>query len=596
MKSKVSDYIFKFLEDKGVDTAFSISGGAAAHLLDSISKTKIKLIFNKHEQACAMAADAYFRVAGKPALVLITNGPGSTNTITGVLGAYQDSIPVIVVSGQVTTNNLMEGLGVRQIGVQESDIIPMVSPITKYAKCITDATTIQKELELAYQEATTGRFGPVWLDVPLDIQSAQIEVEESKRVSEFWSNVTDKDEHLDYINLIASDLKESKRPLLVVGHGVRLANSIKLLEELQCRLQIPVVSTWNAKDMFDHDDPQYIGNFGILGERAANFAIQKSDFLIILGSRMSIPQVGYQFAKFSPNSVKVMVDVDSAELKKPTLKIDYPVQMHLKEFLEKLLVVIKDAAFDSDVRRGWQERTLVWKKKYPVYQKEYGDIVERINSFHFMEVLSKSLRSGDIVVTDMGTSFTCTMQSLKVRKDNRLFTSSGCASMGFGLPGAIGAAVASKGKNRIICICGDGGIQMNIQELQTIRQYDLPIKIFLLNNNGLLAISLMQDNLFNSNYVGSTPESGACNPNFHELAISGYGIQQTWQLSNNSQLESNIDYILEESGTSFCEILMAQHQLLIPRVQSSKDSKGNIISATLDNMFPYLSKEEMESL
>jgi acetolactate synthase-1/2/3 large subunit len=573
---KVSDYIFDFLKSKGIDTIFSVSGGAAAHLLNSVSERDFKYICNYHEQACAMAAEGYARMANKPACVLVTNGPGSTNTLTGVVGAYQDSIPMIVISGQVPVNQSLGSLKdvkLRQLGVQECDIISMVKPITKYAVQITNPNSVVSCLEEAYNQATTGRKGPVWLDIPLDIQSSQIDPKEY------------------YIEDVIEAIFNSKKPVIVTGNGIHLSNSEKEFLELKNILQIPVISTWTSKDLLDHNDPLFVGNFGLLGERAANFAVQNADLLLILGSRMSVPNVGYQHQLFSTNSIKIMVDIDENELRKPTIKVDYPINKDLKFFLSH----IKNKLSNREIPKwdSWITKTQFWKTTYPVFQPQYKTNTDKINSFYFMEVLSDKIKDNNVIVTDMGTSYTCTMQSLQMNGKARLFTSSACCSMGFGLPGAIGAYFADQTKD-IILIAGDGGLQMNIQELQTVVHNKIPLKIFLLNNNGYLAISLMQDNLFKGKYIGSNPQSGISNPNFVKLA-EAYGFK-TYSFNNNTELENGIESVLNEDGPILCEIMMVENQLLIPRVQSSKDKNGKIISNSLENMFPYLSEEEMKKI
>lgn len=584
---KVSDYIFDFLASKEIDTIFSVSGGAAAHLLNSVAEKNFKYICNYHEQACAMAAEGYARIANKPACVLVTNGPGSTNTITGVVGAYQDSIPMVIISGQVPVNQSLGSLNnikLRQLGVQECDIIDMVKGITKYAVQVTDPKTIPYHIAMAYNEATTNRMGPVWLDIPLDVQSALIEPEEFIINNSFKTT--------DYnIENIVDIILHSKRPLIITGNGIHLSKTEHYFKILKDKLKIPVISTWTSKDLMDHNDPLFVGNFGLLGERAANFAVQNADLLLVLGSRLSIPNVGYQSHLFSPNSIKVMVDIDENELNKPTIKIDYPINEDLNNFFIDILPLLQNKSIPN--WDEWIDKTQSWKAKYPVFQPEYKTNTNRINSFYFMEVLSDKLTDNNVIVTDMGTSYTCTMQSLQMNGNNRLFTSSACCSMGFGLPGAIGAHFGDLSKN-IILVAGDGGLQMNIQELQTIIHNKIPLKIFLLNNNGYLAISLMQDNLFKGKYIGSNLESGVSNPNFIKLA-DAYGFK-TYTFNNNIELEKGIDEVLNTEGPVLCEIMMVENQLLIPRVQSSKDESGKIISNSLENMFPYLSKEEMKEI
>ena len=587
---KVSDYIFDFMSSKDMDTIFLVSGGAAGHLLNSIAnRDDFKYICGYHEQACSMSAESYGRLKNKPACVLVTNGPGSTNAITGVSGAYGESIPMIVISGQVPTNQSLSSLPkevqLRQFGVQECDIINVVTPMTKYAVQITDSKDIKYHLQRAFYEATTGRMGPVWLDIPLDIQNAMVDVDELDSYD--FPNVEYRNPYVDVVNLIS----KSKKPLIVAENGIHLSNTEEKFKQLVSRLKIPIVSTWTAKDLMNDDDRLFIGNFGLLGERSANLAIQNSDLLLILGSRLSIPNIGYRTDLFSPNSKKIMVDIDKNELNKPTLNIDYPIHNNLSNFFDDILLTFDSSNFPN--YDNWIDLAKHWKSKYKVFKSEYKDNKNKINSFYFMEVLSDKLTDNNIVVTDMGTSYTCTMQSLKMNGKNRLFTSSTQASMGFGLPGAIGSHFACPDKD-IILITGDGGLQMNIQELQSVIHHQIPMKIFVLNNNGYLAISLMQDNLFNSKYIGSNNQSGVSNPDFVKIS-EAYGFK-SFRFENNHQLENNVDEVLNTDGPVLCEIMMVENQLLIPRVQSRKDSLGNIISTSLEDMYPHLDEAEMNQI
>lgn len=586
MKIKLSDYVFEFLKSKNINTAFSVSGGAAAHLLDSAKKYDIKYIANYHEQASAMSAEGYARVKSKPALVLVTNGPGSSNTITGVVGAYQDSIPMFIISGQVPVNqSLSTNPNLRQLGVQELDIIKVVSSTTKYAVQVTDPKSIKYHLEKAYYECITGRKGPVWLDIPLDVQSALIETEELSTFSPTIEN-----HPTSNYQYIIDLISQSERPLVVTGNGIHLSNTENEFLNLLNKLQIPAISTWTSKDLFNWNDPLFVGNFGLLGERAGNFAVQKADLLLVLGSRLSIPNIGYRNDLFSPNSTKIMVDIDFEELNKSTLKIDHKIKSDLKEFIPQLSNIIPENLPQWD---NWIKEVNTWKHKYPTFLPKYKENTNKINSFYFIEVLSNYLKDNHVVVTDMGTSYTCTHQSLKTNGKNRLFTSSGCCSMGFGLPGAIGAYYGNQ-NNEIILVAGDGGFQMNIQELQTIAHNQIPIKIFILNNNGYLAISLMQDNLFEGNYIGSTPNSGVSSPDFLKIA-SAYGIKSV-KFSSNQELEKGIEDVLNYQGPILCEIEMPEHQLLIPRVQSKKDESGKITSVSIENMFPFLPDKELKQI
>lgn len=579
-KIKVSDYIIQLLQQKGVDTGYCIAGGAAAHLMESTRVSDIRVIHNYNEQACAMAAEGYARMAKKPALVLVTNGPGSSNLITGVLGAWQDSIPMFVISGQVPRHQTLsaEPLPLRQLGLQEANIISMVQYCTNYAVQLTDASRIKYEVDRAWYLATTGRMGPVWLDIPIDLQAEFIDPDLQ---AEYLPEVIYLRGHHDMTD-INTVISRAQRPLIIAGNGIHLADAEVEFRQLVDRLQIPVICTWNATDLFSFEDPLYVGNFGLLGERAANFAVQRADLLLILGSRLSIPCIGYNSQDFAPDAVKIMVDIDHNEIIKHTIKIHYPCAGDVKDIMPSI-----QAQVDCS---HWTQLLMDWKYRFPVFGEDHVRDADYVNSFDFMEHLGTCLRANDVVVTDMGTSFTCTMQSLRNTGHNRLFTSSALCSMGYGLPGAIGAQVASPG-SRVICIAGDGGFQMNIQELQTVVQYNLPIKIILLDNAGYLAISLMQDNLFDKQHFGADAASGVGSPDFCAVA-NAYGIP-SHRLDTLEQVLEQLADLLAQPGPALIEINMVRNQLLIPRVQSRRDQNGNITSGSLDSMFPYLSEAEL---
>jgi acetolactate synthase-1/2/3 large subunit len=578
MKIKASDYLILMLKARGVDSVFSVSGGASAHLMESVRESGIQTTHCYHEQACAMAADAYARIKKKPAVVLVTNGPGSSNTITGVLGAFQDSVPMIVISGQVPRLQTIAESGhqLRQFGVQEADITKLVAPITKYCATITDPSRLAAIVDEAWQLATTGRMGPVWLEIPLDVQAELIDAEP-------FPVATPAKQKQDFrIDEIIEVLTCARRPLIIAGAGIHLASCENAFLELVQHLGIPVASTWNASDLFKYDDPLFVGNFGLLGERAANFAVQHADLLLILGSRMSIPNIGYATALFSPGSLKVMVDIDPDEITKKSLAVDIPVVADLAGFIPALLTKASSSGYPR-----WGSVVKEWKQRFNLFKEDHLRRDDAINSYDFMHCLSEQLQAGDIVVTDMGTSFTCTMQSLRNTGVNRLFTSSACCSMGFGLPGAIGASFADPA-SRVICIAGDGGFQMNIQELQTIVHHRLPVKIFILNSNGYLAISLMQNNLFGGKYFGSTPESGVSAPQFARIA-NAYGITSFRIASPDNFSPQVLSDIMAIEGPVLTEVMIPPNQLMIPRVQSMRGDDGKFVSGSIDMMFPYLS-------
>lgn len=585
---RVADYIFSILADIGVRQVFAVSGGAAMHLLDAVGKNpRLEYIATHHEQAAAMAAEGYSRIAGRPGVALVTSGPGGTNAITGVCGAWVDSIPTVFISGQVTCNTLLEGTGLRQFGIQESDIVTLVGSITKYAVTVKDPMTIRYHLEKAITMATTGRPGPVWLDIPLDVQSQMVNEQ----------NLTGYDRPADALGLDQGQkekiaecvrlLKAAKRPVLIIGYGIRLARAENEIGKLIEQLKVPVVSSWTASDLIATDSDLYVGRSGIMGDRGGNFAVQNADLLLIIGSRMSIPQVGYNFHLFAREARKIVVDIDRHELEKPSLSVDLPLRMDAKAFITELLVQIEASCAWQDTD-GWLLKCRGWKRKYPVALPEYAHNKDKVNSFYFVDVLSRKLDKDAIVVTDMGTSFTCTMQTFHVKKGQRLFTSSGHASMGFGLPGAIGACFGA-GKKKTICISGDGGLQMNIQELQTMVHYRLPIILFVVNNKGYLSIKLMQQNHF-GNYVGSEASSGVTTPDMMKIAYA-YGIDAI-RINDQQALDQNIDTVLAKPGPFICEIMMPEDQPLIPRTSSLKKPDGKIISRPLEDLYPFLDREE----
>jgi len=587
--TKLTDYIFSFIAELGVKDIFAVSGGAAMHLVDSLGKSEdLNYIATQHEQAAAMAAEAYARISGKPGVALVTSGPGGTNTITGVCGAWIDSIPTIFISGQVTSDTLIGDTSLRQFGIQESNIVELVRPITKYAVTVTDPKMIKYHLQKATYLATTGRPGPVWLDIPLDIQGQLINLDELVSFNPEEDLQKNKNQDLSQqVDKCLSMLKKAKQPVLICGYGIRLSKGEKEFIQLVEKLKIPVISSWTSSDLIPTDHEFYIGRSGIMGDRAGNFTVQNSDLLLIIGSRMSVPQVGYNYSTFARNAKKIMVDIDEAELTKPSIKPDLPIKADAKEFIVSLISQLEKELVTLPVD-DWLQKCSNWKRKYPVALPDYKGNREGVNSFYFVDLLSRKLDNKAVVVTDMGTSFTCTMQTFKTKPGQRLFTSSGHASMGFGLPGAIGACFAND-KQKTICISGDGALQMNIQELQTLVHYKLPVILFVLNNKGYLTIKLMQQNHF-GRYVGSEPKSGYSCPDIIKVATA-YGIKAE-RVRNQDELHSRIDQIIGEPGPFVCEIMMPEDQPLIPRVSSLKKPDGTIVSKPLEDLFPFLDRKE----
>lgn len=586
---KLTDYIASYVADIGVKHVFAVCGGGAMHIVNSFGESeRIEYIATHHEQAAAMAAEGYARITGVPGTALVTSGPGGTNAITGVYGAWVDSIPTIYISGQVTRDTLIKDTGLRQFGIQEGKIVEIVKPITKYAVTVTDPNTIRYHIEKACYLTMTGRPGPIWLDIPLDVQSKLINPDELPRFKPDHPVRKEPDYVLHGLVSECLDLLgNAKRPVLIYGYGVRLAGAEDDLRQLVRIFRIPCVSSWTTSDIIPTDDENYIGRSGIMGDRSGNFSVQNSDVLLIIGSRMSIPQVGYNYKLFARASKKIMVDIDNAELNKPSLELDLPIQAGAKEFLTETLQQIKEKKISLKID-DWRRRCTDWKKRYPVALPEYKENKDKVNSFYFIDLLSEKLGSDSVVVTDMGTSLTCTMQTFKTKPGQRLFTSSGFSSMGFGLPGAIGACFA-QGKKKTILVTGDGGLQMNIQELQTVIHYNLPLVIFVLNNEGYLTIKLMQQNHF-GRYVGSDPSSGLSCPDIVKLATA-YGIKSE-RISTQEELRQRLDAILAEPGPYICEIIMPAEQPLIPRVSSLKLPDSRIVSKPIEDLYPFLDRKE----
>ncbi len=582
-----SDFIAKYLTDKGYDTAFGVTGGGAMFLNEAFRKQKkLKFVFTHHEQAAAMAAEAYCRIKKKSAILSVTSGPGGTNAITGVIGSWVDSIPMIIFSGQVESKDMIGKSHTRQIGIQEANILDLIKSITKYSITLNSKSNIENELNKAMYISETGRPGPVWIDIPLDIQSKKFI--RKKNIKNFKSKNI-KPKKINNIDKIYSMLIKSKRPLILIGNGIHISNSEKNFLEFINKIKIPILSTWNASDIIETNNKFYFGRPGLFGNRIANLAIQSCDLLIILGSRLSVPITGYQMKNFSPLSKKIYVDIDEFEIRKRDLKTNISLKCDLKIFFMQFNKFLKRKYQIS--RPDWQKK-LSESKRFINEKNMYVNPKNYINSFNFIKTLSKNLRGNENIVTDMGTSFTCTMQSFQQKKKQRLFTSSGIAAMGFGLPGLIGAYFANK-KKIPICITGDGGVMFNLQELQTIINYKIPAKIFILNNNGYLTMKLMQEKNFKK-FVGADFKSGIKFPDFIKLSKSlGFS---TFKINNEKKLDINLKKILKSKKPIICEILMPPMQELVPRVQTQMNKDGTFEPSMIDNMYPFMSREKLNKI
>ena len=586
---RVADYIFKYLADQGVRHVFLVTGGGAMFLNDALGKEKrLKYVCNLHEQACAIAAEGYARVTGTPGVLNVTTGPGGTNAITGVAGAWLDSIPILVISGQIKRETCMAfypELKLRQLGDQELNIVDVVRPITKYAAVVRKAEDIRYELEKAWHLCQSGRPGPVWLDVPLDIQAAPLDEGALAGYTVEQESFLPETSEVQLREIVAR-LKQAARPAIIAGIGVRHGQGTELLRDLAEQHDIPVLTSISGIDLIESDHPLFFGRPGILGERSANFIMQNSDFLLVLGTRMGLRIIGYAYDKVARAAFKVMVDADAGELQKPTFKPDIPVHADAGEFLKKLLPAIPaDYRSSSD----WLNYCQRLKKQYPVITCEHRERQDYVSTYFFAELVGKKCAGNAVVVTGNGVAYTSTFQAIPVQKNMRVFANQACASMGYGLPAAIGAAFAGEGRE-VICLTGDGSLQMNLQELQTIKNYDLPLKLFVYNNGGYLSIKLTQRAFFNGNFVGSEAGSGIILPDLEKLAAA-YGLPFA-RLSTNVEAEENLSDILSRKGPVIIEVMTDPFEVLSPKASSKQLPDGRIVSAPLEDLSPFLPREE----
>lgn len=602
-KMKLSDYIADKVVQLGVRHVFMITGGGAMHLNQSLGRhPRLECFFNHHEQAASMAAESYCRLTNRPALVNVTSGPGGTNAITGVHGAWTDSIGMLVISGQVkmATTVRSSRLPLRQLGDQEIDIEPLVKSITKYSVMVTDPETIRYHLEKAFYLMLSGRPGPCWIDIPIDIQGVQIETEQLTGFDPAELQKIGEPAELllvaDFIAMsdqILHRLLQAKRPLIFAGGGVRLSGAHQSFLSLIEQLGVPVVTGWNAHDVIWNKHSCYVGRPGTVGDRAGNFAVQSADLLLVLGSRLNVRQVSYSWDSFAQNAYKIWVDIDPLELQKPTVRADLPVVANLRNLLPVLAERVAGViAFYQDERR-WHQEWLEWcrvrAERYPVVLPEYWES-EQINPYCFIDALFNILPEDEVVVTANGTACVAGFQAANLKQGQRLWTNSGSASMGYDLPAAIGACIGNH-RRRVICLAGDGSVMMNLQELQTIVGNQLPIKIFILNNAGYISIRQTHNNFFRGNEVGASESSGVSFPNFEKLS-AGFGIPYT-RCSDYRQMEVAIETTLQRQGVALCEVMLDPEHLFSPKLASRQLEDGSMTSPSLEDMAPFLSKEEL---
>jgi acetolactate synthase-1/2/3 large subunit len=579
---RVADWIIRHLEGIGIDHAFTVCGGGSIFLNDAMRKaTRMQYVCCHHEQAAAMAAEAYARVRTGIGLAVVTSGPGGTNAITGVAGAWTDHVPVIVLSGQAFRAQTINGHpGLRQLGVQEINIVDLVKPVTKYAVMVREPGDIRYCLERAIWEATHGRPGPVWLDLPADIQNGQIDPAvlrgfEPPVPVNHWTRVPE----------VIELLRAAKRPLVHVGQGVRLAGATAAFFEFVQTCGLPFITARNANDICGSDHANYIGRAGTFAQRGANFAVQTCDLYIAIGTRLSLAQTGYNATDYARQATVVMIDIDAAELAKGTVRVDLPIRADAGDFLRQLLNQCKTYIAPA----AWRVQCKAWQAHYPVVTPAYRAQADYVNSYHFADVLSDALTPADVIVTDMGFAFQNMHQAFRVKRGQRFFTNCGMAAMGWGLPAAIGAAFGSG--RRVICVTGDGGLMFNLQELATIAHHKLPVKIFVLNNGGYLTMRQSQANAFEG-YMGSDEASGLSFPDFEAVAAA-FGVRFD-SIHNNCDLGNAMTAAFNDEGPALVELMMHPNQEALKSV-NKRDPDGTIRQTAIEDAYPYLPHAEIEA-
>ena len=591
---KLSDYVMKFIAELGVGHVFYLPGGGAMHLVDSLGKiTGMEIVCCLHEQAVAVAAQSYAMHTNNLGVGIVTTGPGGTNAITGVSAAWIDSVPCLFVSGQVKRSDIMKDKGIRQLGIQEVDIVSLVQSITKYAVTVMEPASIRYHLEKALYLAKNGRPGPVWLDIPLDVQGSIID----EKTLEGFNPVELKEKKPDMsfvknsVKKIIRLLNDSERPVIIAGDGIKIAKSKELFLDIIKKIEIPVIPTWKAMDMIYEEHELYAGRGGILGERSANFAVQNSDLLLCIGSKMDFTQTGFDTKSFARAARKVVIDIDNNEINKLDFRIDLKIVADAKLVLEEILNQLNNIEIKD--RSLWMDKIKEWRKKYPVVLKEYYNKTGLVNPYVLVDVLSREATSEDIIhPCCAGTAAEYNFQAFKIKKNQKFITNHGLGPMGFELPGSIGACLANNRK-RTICIAGDGGFQLNIQELETLRRLDLPVKIFIMNNNGYSSIRTMQETHFNGHYVGNDPSSGLTLPDIISVA-QAYKIKAV-RINDVSELELKIREALDFPGPVICDVMVIPGFKVAPKVASQRKENGTMVSRPLEDQWPFLDRDELES-
>ena len=590
---RVADYIARYLVEIGIYDIFLVSGGGMMHLLDGLECNKdINYICAHNEAAASVMAEGYSRISNNLGVLYVTTGPGATNAVTGVVDAWVDSIPVLVISGQSKRSQNVQNSGItglRSLGGQEVDILPIVKSFTKYSVMVNHPKEIKYHLDKAVYMAQNGRPGPSWLDIPLDVQAALIDPDNLKSFTHPESNLKSSNVK-KRINKVFESLTDAKRPIIIAGNGIRLAGAEKEFLDLIDTLKIPVVASKLGQDLLYEDHPYYVGFGGTKGTRAANFAMQNSDMVLSIGSRLAIPFIGYEYELFAREAKKISVDIDPREHKKKTIKLDIAIEYDAKKFINEFLELLSECNIKE--KKDWIEKCHHWKNKYNEVPEGLCYEKSVACSYNLFDKLAKILDSDSIVIADAGSVYCIISQAFKVKPGQRVITPACLGTMGLSLPLGIGAFYAAK-NSTIVAVTGDGSLQMNIQELQTMHHYNIPLKLFVVNNNGYLSIRNTQDNYFNGRHAGSDPQSGVSCPDLKKVAWA-YNIKYE-KILNQNDLENKIEDIINYKYPIICEVFTDQKQQIVPSVSSKTLPDGSMVSAPLEDMWPFLSKEELEN-
>lgn len=586
-QQRVADYIFARVAELGVKEVFLLPGGGAMHLVDALGQNPdITFIPTHHEQAAAIAAEAYSRVNETLGVALVTTGPGATNTLTAVAGAWIESVPLLIISGQVKRADMKADSGVRQMGPQEVDIVSMVKPITKYAVTVDEPENIGLYLDKALHEAMTGRKGPVWLDVPLDVQASLIEPEKLARDESNTHSESDCSLELDEVIQL---IQQAERPIILAGHGIRLSGAADSFKQLYEKTGIPVLTTWNSLDLIPYEHPLCAGRPGSVALRPANFAAQNCDLLISIGARLDNVVTAHNPQNFAQYADKVIVDIDASELKKHQLPKARVIQGNAKTFIEQLNTELPELKTDYS---DWINKIADWKQRYPRCDGEKFPEQGEISHYHFIDRLSALTKANELIITGSSGLAVEVFYSTFVNKPGqRIFLTSGLGSMGYGLPAAIGGCLAS-GKKPVVSVEGDGSLQLNLQELSTLKSLNLPIRIFIMNNNGYASIRNTQRNYFDARYVATGQEAGLLIPDLVKLA-EAIGLEAI-RINDASELDDKIHYVLNHPGPILCDVTIIKDEALWPKVSAMPQANGSMISMPLEDMTPLLSLEQLK--